>query len=94
MYAGERVVEAGEPAIVLGNQLVEERGALVGRRAGEIGPSGGGALPARRHGLTVADFEHAAEKVQHVRVSFQPRQAGHLAHRLPGGGVQLGQAQV
>ena len=36
--AGQRVVEAGQPAIVLGHQLVEERGALIGRSAGQLGP--------------------------------------------------------
>ena len=47
LYTGESVVQAGEPAIVLGHQLVEERGALVGRSAGEFGPAGSGALRRR-----------------------------------------------
>ena len=94
LYAGERVEEAGEPAIVLGHQLVEERGALIGRGAGQFGPAGGGALPARHDGLAVADFEHAAEEIEHVRVGFQAREAGHLAHRFGGVRVQLGKAQI
>ena len=94
LYAGERVVEAGEPAIVLGHQLVEERGALVGRGAGEFGPTGGGALAAGNDGLAVADFEHAAEEIEHVRVGFEAGEAGHLAHGFGGVGVQLGEAQI
>ena len=84
LYAGERVEEAGEPAIVLGHQLVEERGALIGRDAGEFGPAGGGALSAGHDGLAVADFEHAAEEIEHVRVGLEAGDGGHLAHRFGG----------
>ena len=92
--AGQGVVEAGQPAIVLGHELVEERGALIGRGAGQLPPCGGGALAARNHGLAVADFEHAAEEIEHVRVGLQARHAGDLANGLSGVRVQLGKAQI
>ena len=68
LNARQGVVEAGEPAIVLGHQLVEERGALVGRCAGKFGPRRPRTRwPPGHHGLAVANLEHAAEEIEHVR---------------------------
>ena len=69
--ARQGVVEAGQPAIVLADELVEELGALVRRSAGQLGPGRRRALAARNHGHAVADLEHAAEEIQHVGVGAQ-----------------------
>ena len=92
--AGKSVVEAGEPAVVLRHQFVEELSALIGRGAGEFGPSCCGALAARDDGLAAADLEHAAEEIQHVREDLEARERDRVAHGVGGLGVQFGEAEV
>src|SRR5262249_46130969 len=89
LYAGERIVETGEPAIVLGYEFVEEGGALIGGCAGKLGPTGGGALSTGNEGLAVADFKHSAEEVEHVGVGLEARDGGRFAQGFRGVAVEF-----
>ena len=91
MYARERVIQAGQPAIVLRHQLVEERRSLVGGRAGEFRPRGGGMRTAGDDRLAVADFEHAAEEIEDVGVGLQTGYGHGFPHCLAGLRIELGE---
>ncbi len=86
--ARQRVVVGGQPSVVLLHQPLEERGAFVGRDAYQVGPRFLGAGAAGHHRLAVAQFEHGAEKVQHVRVDFRFGDGQVLAHLLRRFGIQ------
>ena len=49
---------------------------------------------AGNHGLAVADLEHAAEEIQHVRVGLEAGDGDRLAHGFGGFAVELGEAQI
>ncbi len=74
--ARQRIEVAGQPAIVPCGQLFQKHGALVGRRAGQFGPDHHGAGSSGHDGLAIADLEHAAKEIQHVRVGPSRRGIG------------------
>ncbi len=92
--AGQGVVQAGEPAIVLRHEFVEELGAFIGRGARQLGPGGGGTLATGDDGLAVADFEHTAKEVEDVRVGLEARVGIVLAKRLGGFPVEFREPQI
>ena len=91
--ARQGVVEAGQPAVVLDQQLLEERRALIGRSADQFGPGRRRARAAGHDRLAVADFEHAAEEIEHVRVGLEPGMAMPLRNSSAVS-VELRQSQI
>ena len=92
--AGEGVVIAGEPTVVLGDQLFEESGAGGGLRAGELGPGFFGVRAAGDDGLASADLEHGSVKIDDVRIDFQARGGDGFAQIGGGFGIELGKAEI
>ena len=92
--AGHCVEQAGQPAVIPRDEPLEKGRPVFGRGSGQLGPSLGGVLPARHHRMTAADFEHAAEEVEHMGVRLQARISYSFAQALSGFAVELGEPQV
>ena len=60
----------------------------------QFGPGGGGAGRSGHQGLAVADFEHAAEEVEHVRIGLEARHGDVFAELLGGFAAELGNAEI
>ena len=90
----ESIIKTGQPAVVLGQESVEERPALVGRSSHQVGPGARRPLAARHHGLASPHFEHPSEKVQDVRIRTQTRERPGLAQAVGGFPVELGKTKV
>ena len=76
--AGQRVVKAGQPAIVLAQQALKKFRTFFRRNTRQFTPPRSRPRPARHYGVSLPDLEIAAKKVQPPRVCPQPggRQAG------------------
>ena len=90
----DRVEVAGQPAVVARHQAFEKRRAFLGRNAHQLGPGLLAARPARHHRLAVAELEHAAVEVQHVRERPDLLNGNRLAQLLGGLRIQLRQTQI
>ena len=92
--ANQRVIIAGQPSIVLRNQFVEERRTLLRRSARHIRPGFLRARRARVDCLAIANLKVASEKIDDVRIGFQPIGRDRLLHLQGGRRIQLRHSQI
>ena len=90
----QRVEELASQPSSLAISFSKNAAPLSGATPSQFGPRLPRARAAGHHGLAVADLEHAAEEIQHVRIGLEPRHGHGLAQLLGGLRVELGEAQV
>ena len=92
--AANGVVQTRHPTIVARQQLLEKRRAVLWRRARQFLPRGDRPRAAGHHSMPVADLEHAAVKIEHMRKGLQSCRRHLLLQIVRSLTVQLREAQI